>query len=77
MSLANPKKARCLLSPPSLMSSAMKERLKKDRLNFKENDRVERKLEKEQNYIPEEKKELFSLILDEINRKIVSQRFAL
>ncbi|XP_065676629.1 uncharacterized protein LOC136092393 isoform X5 [Hydra vulgaris] len=72
-SLNVPKKARCLLSPPSLMSSIIRKQKNNDSFDIKDNEKSERKQEKV-NYISEEKKEIFSLILDEINRKIISQK---
>ncbi|XP_047127351.1 uncharacterized protein LOC100201569 isoform X1 [Hydra vulgaris] len=73
LNMALPKKARCLLSPPSLMSSIIRKQKNNDSFDIKDNEKSERKQEKE-NYISEEKKEIFSLILDEINRKIISQK---
>ena len=69
--------ARCFLSPPSLIASAKKERIKNEILEKVERDRLSKKLNGTQPLvIPPEKRELFTLILDEINRRIVSQSFS-
>ena len=73
----NSKRAgRCFLSPPSLMASAKRERIRNEILETVEKERLERKLKKNNGIqIPPQKKEMFSLILAEINRRILSQSF--
>ena len=58
------------------MASAKKERMRNEILETVESERLEKKLNKEHAlFIPPEKREIFSLILDDINRRIASQSF--
>ncbi|XP_057292255.1 uncharacterized protein LOC130614815 [Hydractinia symbiolongicarpus] len=70
------KTGRCFLSPPSLMATAKRERIRNEMLETVETERLKKRLDRTPAFtIPEDKKELFSLILDEINRRIAAQSF--
>jgi len=74
--LLEQRSGRCFLSPPSLIASAKKERIRNEILETVEHDRLTKKLRKmKPSVIPPEKQELFTMILDDINRRILSQSF--
>lgn len=70
------KTGRCFLSPPSLMATAKRERIRNEMLETVETERLKKRLDRTPAFnIPDEKRELYSLILDEINRRIAAQSF--
>lgn len=70
------KNSKCLLSPPSLIFSKEEKHIDNESLNPEEIEKIERRLDKTNPFIiPEYKKDLYSSILSEINRRISSQSF--